>query len=329
MNIGEPKPGKAIPAFPSQFCSAPRSLRQAIRAMDAPASQDWSQVSDIYRNDSWTEEVQGVAWDEAHWIFSTNANQSKPSALDKAIYVFKGGISFGDDKWLSMVKYKDVPHPISGTQGDDHWGQVCCYEGFVYVSHFWADGPEKDHSNVVVFKNNDGFLHYYRWIMLDQIDSKKVEFQAINPWDGLLYTCFGSGDVKEFYAHDSDGHYTGRSIQFDIPVTQVQGACFSPNGHLYIATNETLPGDFRHQTIWYYSALNGHRLGVIPVLAEQTIKLGDKIIQIQELEGICFGEVSFSDGKRAQIHAILLENSLISLDNIFFKSFSSAKPSLV
>jgi hypothetical protein len=63
--IGEPKLGKASPAFPSGFCSAPRSLRQAVRSMDAPGPQDWAQVSDIFRDDSWTDEVQGVAWDES------------------------------------------------------------------------------------------------------------------------------------------------------------------------------------------------------------------------------------------------------------------------
>jgi hypothetical protein len=315
-NIGV---GPHVSVSYKQFCSKPQSLRQAVQSMDAPASQDWSQVSDIFRNDSWTDEVQGVAWDGSHWIFSTNANQSKPFANDKAIYVFNGGQSLGDDKWLSMIKYKDVP----GTkESDDHWGQLCYYKGFVYVSHFWADGPKKGGSNVVVFKDNDGFLHYDHWIPLDQIESKKVEFQAINPWDGHLYTCFGSGVIREFFMHDIAGQYTGKAIKFDVPVSQVQGACFSPNGHLYIATNETLSGDYYHQPIWYYSALNGHRLGVIPVRA-------DSVYLDQELEGICFGEVSFSDGRTAQIHAILLENKVPALDNIFFKSFSSAEPNLV
>jgi hypothetical protein len=75
------------------FYSKPESLRQAVRSMDAPPSQDWSQVSDIFRDDSLTDEVQGVAWDGSHWIFSTNANQLKPGANDKAIYVFEGGHS--------------------------------------------------------------------------------------------------------------------------------------------------------------------------------------------------------------------------------------------
>ena len=77
------------------FVSRPKSLRQAIKSMDAPTTQQWSQVSDIFRDDFWTDEVQGVAWDGVHWIFSANANQSKPDHNDKAIYVFKGGQPLG------------------------------------------------------------------------------------------------------------------------------------------------------------------------------------------------------------------------------------------
>jgi hypothetical protein len=77
-----------IPVSYRTFYSRPNSLRAAMRSMDAPASQDWQEVSDIFRDDFWTDEIQGVAWNGTHWIFSSNANQSKPDAEDKAIYVF-------------------------------------------------------------------------------------------------------------------------------------------------------------------------------------------------------------------------------------------------
>lgn len=310
------------------FYSKPRSLRDAILSMQAPASQDWSQVSDIHRDDYWTDEVQGVAWDGSHWIFSCNANQKKPNVKDKAIYVFKGGQSLGDNKWISMLKLKDVPHPLPGLkESDDHWGQLTYYNGFVYVAHFWVSGFKKE-ANVVVFKNNDGFLTFHEWIELEMPKSptdgrqERVEFQAINPWDGMFYTCFGAGTIHEFFIHDTNGKYTGKTLKFNIPITKVQGACFSPNGHLYIATNEYLQGDDKYQTIRYYSALNGHRLGVIPVLAKE--KLPD-----EELEGMCFANISFGNEKTAQIHVVLLENHKVALDDIFFKSFSSAKPDIV
>jgi hypothetical protein len=66
------------------FVSRSKSLRHANRSMDAPTSQQWSQVLDIFRDDFWADEVQGVAWDGTHWIFSANANQTKPGHNDKA-----------------------------------------------------------------------------------------------------------------------------------------------------------------------------------------------------------------------------------------------------
>jgi len=50
---------------------------------------------------------------------------------------------------------------------------------------------------------------------------------------------------------------------------------------------------------------------------------------MQELEGICFANVSVPGGQGAQIHAVLLENRNVALDNIFFKSFASARPAIV
>ena len=312
------------------FYSKPKSLRDAILSMQAPASQDWSQVSDLPYDEYWTDEVQGVSWDGSHWIFSCNANQKKPDVKDKAIYVFKGGQTLKDYTWVSRLKYKDITHPVAGAkESDSHWGQLTYHNDFVYIAHFWVDGPKNGEGNVVVFKNNEGFLALHKWIELEKPKSptdgrqERVEFQAINPWDGMFYTCFGSGIIHEFFIHDSDsGKYTGKTIKFDIPITKVQGACFSPNGHLYIATNEYLQTNNRYQTIWYYSALNGYRLGVIPVLAKE--KLPN-----EELQGICFANTSSVDGKMAQIHVILLENHSAALDNIFFKSFFSVKPDIV
>jgi hypothetical protein len=311
------------------FYSRPASLRTAMRSMLAPKTEGWKQVSDVFRDEFWTDEVQGVAWNGTHWIFSTNANQKKPDVEDKAIYVFEGGDKLLDGSWETRIKFKNVPHPVSGTQeSDDHWGQVTYYEGRVYVAHFWAGGPLSG-ANVIVFTSDGATLAFERWIELDRPTSPtsgkqdRAEFQAINPWDGMFYTCFGGGTIHEFFKHDpATGKFTGEVLKLTPPITKVQGACFSPNGHLYIASNSTMPGDATHQTIWYYSALNGHRFGVIPVLAEQ-------LMPDQELEGICYAQVNVPGGKTAQIHAVLLENPDLALDNIFFKSYLSDEPEIV
>lgn len=327
----------------NQFHSKPQSLRQAIRAMDAPSSQKWLQRSDIFLDEDWTDEVQGVAWNGTHWIFSANARQAKPDSEDKALYVFKGGKKFGDGDWVRRVRYLTVPHDIKSdilpeleieiTESDSHYGQLTYHNGFIYVSHFWENGPLTGQANVIKFKSEGPELVFEKWIKLDRPKSPTngkeamAEFQGIDPWNGMYYTCFGGPEpVFEFFQHDpEDGKFTGETLKLSVPVSRVQGACFSPNGHLYIASNAKLPGDERFQTIWYYSVLNGQQMGVIPILAEQFIE--DNLIQ--ELEGICYADVAVANGQRAQIHAVLLENRWSALDNIFFKSFSSDKQEVV
>lgn len=316
-------------SYRNSFSSRPSSLREAIRSMNAP--QYWQQVSDIPRDDFWVDEVQGVAWDGSNWIFSCNANQSKPDVNDKSIYVFRGGQSLADNQWICRIAYKDVPHPIAGLyESDDHWGQVTVHNGFVYVSHFWSGGPKQGQSNVVVFKNSGGILQYHNWIALEQVTSSDgrtgfPEFQAINPWDGKFYSCLGGEEyVREFYVHSPDsGLWEGKKsfrLSGLLP-RKVQGACFSDNGHLYVAVDcRFTDWGLDYKWIFYYSALNGSFLGKIPVLAKE---------DDQELEGICFAATSFADGRIAQIHAVLLENRNAALDNIFFKSFSADLPEAV
>jgi hypothetical protein len=296
-NIGM---GQQVTLSYNAFYSRPQSLRQAILSMQAPASIDWHlHEPEIHRDECWTDEVQGVAWDGSNWIFSTNANQKKPGANDKAIYVFKGRSKLKDDQWYTRIDYKNVPHPISGThESDDHWGQLCYWNGRVYVSHWWKGGPKHGVGSVVVFNDADGLLEYSgQWIELEKPTSPSdgrqgnVEFQAINPWDGMLYTCFGSGKIYEFFLHDIEtGAYTGKTLKFsggekkarilkfpegpvdvDLPLN-VAGACFSPNGHLYVACDVRLANNTDCKAIAYFSALNGHLMGIIPVVAEESVK---------------------------------------------------------
>lgn len=306
------------------FYSCPRSLLEAMRSMDAPVDGDWELVSDIYRDDFWTDEVQGVAWNGSHWIFSTNANQAKPDSEDKALYVFAPGENFGDDGWATRVKYHEVPHPITGTsESDCHWGQLTFHEGLLYVSHWWKDGPRKNRASAVIFESTGANLNYKDWIELERPTDLngnpiKVEFQGINPWDGMFYSSFEG----HFLKHDPrNGNLIGERLPLQIPYGSIQGACFTPNGHVYVASDDKYQGNENFHSIPYYSALNGHRFGVIPVRVEG--------VDTPELEGICYVDVHFDDGRRAQIHTPILDNPDVSLDNIYFKSYSTSTPEIV
>lgn len=311
--------GPGAPVSWSSFASKPRSLRTAMRAMDAPAQGDWHQVDDAFADEFWTDEVQGIAFNGTHWIFSTNANQDKPDVEDKALYVFAPDTPMTDDGWVTRLKFKDVPHPYAGAlESHSHWGQITYYQGHLYVSHFWTeDSPRSGQSSVVVFECSGAHLSFSRWVTLGLSNTRStLEFQAINPWDGLFYSCEGGRDPRyEIYRHDpKDGSVVGDPLRLNIPlIHNVQGACFSDNGHLYVVTNHAWP-DEEHQTIHCYSALNGVRLGVIPVLAEEGYPT-------QELEGLCI-----VDGR---IHVVLLENPDVALDNIFVKTLITSTPDIV
>jgi len=145
-------------------------------------------------------------------------------------------------------------------------------------------------------------------------------FQGINPWDGLLYSSNGG---NEFFTHEPNGEWTGKTLTLDMGTWPwIQGICFSPNGHMYIATYDP---DFLggvYQFITYYSALNGHFLGYIDVNAYEGYNS-------EELQGICYADLTAPNGNRVQIHAVVLENHLFERDDIKFKSFSASQPEIV
>lgn len=325
IGIGRSKPF----SMRADLQSFPPSLRQLIAATQNPGG--WRQVSDIARDQSWTDEVQGVAHDGANWLFSCNARQTKPGHRDKALYAFPAVSQLKDGDWAhELVYWRDVPTPVAATESDHHWGQLTAFAGQVFVSHFFEDDKPRDGKNVVVFDNEGGALKLNRWVRIGGVKGSDgrtgvPEFQAINPWDGQLYTCFGGDEmVPEFFIHDiASGLWTNRVLKLQgLLPCNVQGACFSGNGHLFVAVDRRFyfPLDGVHKYIFCYSALNGQLLSTIPVVAEQ---------DGQELEGVCVAAVSWPDGRQAQVHAVLLENHDVALDNMFFKSFCADVPTAV
>ena len=313
--------GPGTPMSYKAFFSRPPSLRTAIASMDAPAQGDWQQITDTHRGEqNWTDEVQGVAWDGANWIFSADARQTKPRTNDKALYLFAGNSNLKDGGEFSRIDYKNVPHKVASVESDDHWGPPTFHDGRIYVAHFFTNGKPKLQGSMVVFDDVNGALSFREWIELESPDpARQVEFMGINPWDGRAYSSFADGSTH-WFTHDLQTGELKGTFELEFPLSSLQGACFSPNGHLYVASNEKLPGNSKFQTIWYYSALNGHRMGVIPVLA---------LDSDEELEGVAFGSVTFAGVGAAQIHTVLLENRAIDPDGIFFKSFGCSRPDLV
>jgi hypothetical protein len=344
-------------SYRNDFVWKPRSLRAAIRSMSAPRTDDWVPAAREARlkTTEWTNQCQDVAFDGEHWIFSANS-----SRRPKAIFTFRYGLNLLDmnldeallDKHVdqtitlhgefnpfmltndSRVNVSAATNAFKDGKVYEHIGQIAAHGGFLYVSHArFATGK----SEVLVFRKVAGRYTPERVIEFKQIrssfdDSGKyvgfekgrlgmVEFQTVNPWDGMLYTSFGGGTIREFFIHEPNkGEWTGRSLAIDPPLQgtadlhPVQGACFSDNGHLYVSSNTHPDGNADFQSIHYYSALNGHELGVIRVPGKKKDR--------QELEGLCWTP--------GRIHVVLLDIFPVTeSDDVFFKTFTARDPSLV
>lgn len=304
-------------SYRDDFTSRPASLRAALASMRAPKSEDWRKVHEVaLKSQNWTEKCNGVTWDDGYFIFASN---SKNDIRDKALYSFREAASLADEHVVNRFQfYGNVGREI------DHIGQLTSFDGKLYVSHF-----EGNRSCIFVLTHGeDGFV-FERSIDLPLIEGRKVEFLAINPWDRKIYTAWGNGLVDRVFIHDLDeeaGRYTGRFLALGRGLKEqaadwfwhtaqypIQGGFFSNNGHLYIASNVEFEGTKDQQPIFYFSALNGHLMGVLAIDAVRS--------KMQELEGpCCIG---------SQVCVVLAETNTFSKDDVFFKQYEAATPSLV
>jgi hypothetical protein len=302
--------------------------------MTPPPIGQWTLVEpEKHLDETWTEECQGLACDGIRVYFSSHLTDAartwKLGAPESAVHVFKLPSKYHDEDIEHSFYLKDL---VSAEFQLDHVGQICLFGHYLYISHFNADG-----SQIIKLRVADGIITFDKWISLTTNDPStmpishsgrqgRVEFQAINPWNSCMYTCFGDGDIDELFCHDLEGHWLGKgeSIQLSPAVRAVQGACFSPNGHIYISCNDPLGLNPEYAAISCHYALNGVQFDIIPVLAES------KSHPIDELEGLCYAGLKRLSGQRMQIHVVLLEcTQTAALDNIFLKSFSSPIPDLV
>ena len=290
------------------FWLPPLSFRALIRSMDAPGS--WSEIVPGNELDKdWTEEVQGCAWGHGRWFFT--------SADPRRLYVFDGP-TFTEVKRWNLEAVPPAPRPGSSP----HFGHIILNGEEIYIDHFFQDDTGGNAGGQVLVLTGDGAtINYSHWILLDNVDGKRVCLLAINFDQQCLITSSGDLNISEVFLHRMDGTFTGRRMPLNPPITDggyAQGGVWSSNNHLYISSGKRNIGH-DHQYIYCYSALNGVLLGIISVPA-----LSGK----QELEGICYAEV-IRNGHPVQMHAVLLENEDFAKDDIFHKSFSADRPDLI
>lgn len=303
---------------PHDFHSWPKSLKEMIHAMNPPLIEQWVQSYEhVFENRRWSEECQGIASDGKSWFLVSNYNEIK------ALYKF----SF-DFKMLKATP----PGGYSGDwdprafAGDLHLGALNYYDDKIYVplepsACVWILDTDL---NTLDVKPLEGTFKAE-----DRKQGDRMPWCAVNPWNKRLYSSkFGNSPyydeeftlvdydpVSEVHCYDLQNLELKGSLKLQgDPVHRIQGGCFSENGHLYLASDYT-------QEIRAYSAFNGTYLGSKWVDYDKSDGLAG-----QEMEGVFAGSI---EGDSTYFHVVVLDNDLLSLDDIYIKHYSVPSPGLV
>ena len=263
----------------------------------------------------WTGRGQGVATDATSWFVTQNDRDP--------------GVSRYSSDFRVLEARADIPRSTAG-----HVGAVSVFDGTIYVA---LEGPER----IISFDRDltkRSLVTVERPVERD--DRPHLAWCAINPANGLIYTCDWN-HAPELTAYDP---VTGNSVpSADIPLAttthRVQGAVFSPGGRVYLASDEKLTrgeqirewlgplGGRTHRTIYPgihgFDAETGNKLGYVRVPTRPHFP------HFEEIEGLGLGTMTV-DGAETHVHlAVLDKNHSWLRDEVHIKSFAAPSPELL
>jgi hypothetical protein len=263
--------------------------------MNPPRIENWTLTHiDSFYNQDWTEECQGIATDGNFWYIVSNKENKR------AVYKFS----------LDFNPIKTVLWPNDQPQ-NQHIGHPALCDGKIYVS---VEPHDPNETARVWMLNTD--LMTLGIFDLGYTENRhpvgKMPWCAVNPWNSLLYSS-NSDDVRYVCAYDLKNSFAFKRILNlgDSKVDKVQGGWFSNNGHLYLSSDGSV--DIRG-----YSAFNGKFLG----------SFGLEYGEGDEVEGLCLGRFTNSDGIASFVHVIILDNEDHE-DDVFINHFSVPDPSVL
>lgn len=298
--IGEPgaRPGIHVPSDFFVAPSATTTLRALMRAMVSPRPDQWvKRAEGQFFNKDWTEECQGVAHDDQHWYISSNKSGKQ------RVYRFS-------------LAQQELAHVKLAGNGSGHLGDLDYHDGRIYCA---MEQPVQ-----IVVIETPPFTGFWSAKLLGAQGGPPPQndcpWCAIHPWNGLLYSSgFGGSapgtDVLHAYrlnlATREFRHVPESDIHLASPVRRVQGAAFSDNGHVVIASDHT--NDIR-----CFSTLNGAYRGRAKIQKDGGSG--------EEVEGITIWESVTYDGQATQVHVMLLDNDWPDSDDIYFKHYQVPVP---
>jgi hypothetical protein len=273
-------------------------LRDIMRAMRSPKPSEWTITNEgQFFNHDWTEECQGVAHDDTYWYISSN-HEGK-----QRVYRF------------SLANNIEGYVKLAGN-GSNHVGDIDYYQGRIYCA---MENPVK-----IVIIDTPPF-DVNGWWPAELVGASgggappqtSCPWCAVNPWNGLLYSSNNGDnapgeDTLRAYRFDSpSGHFIhvpSADIVLQEKLRRIQGAVFSKNGHVLLASNHS--NDIR-----CYSVLNGYYLGRAPIQKDDSWNVGEEIEGLTIWEGISYESVP------THVHVVLLDNDSPDDDDVYFKHY--------
>lgn len=270
-------------------------LKDIMRAMRSPKPAEWTKPNEgQFFNYDWTEECQGVTHDDSYWYLSSNHDGKQ------RVYRF----SLANDV-VSHVK-------LSGN-GSDHLGDIDYYQGRIYCA---MEGPTK-----ILIIDTPPFSGWWPAELAGESGGGPPQAScpwcAVNPWNGLLYSSNNGDDepgedtLRAYRFDFSSGrfvHVPSADIVLQEKLRKIQGAVFSKNGHVLLASNHT--NDIR-----CYSVLNGYYLGRASIQKDGSWNVGEEVEGLTIWEDITYEDVS------THVHVILLDNDWPDDDDVYFKHY--------
>jgi hypothetical protein len=296
--------------IPGDFHSVPSgSLRTIIGAMRSPRIETWAQADESeFSNEDWTDECQGLATiDQSWYVVSNNENR-------RAVYRF----AFGSWDELGSAE-------LPGGLGD-HVGAPATNAGTIFVPvdgnqgpHVWMLDAQLNTTGIADLSDKPGVKD----------DGDIMGWCAVNPWNGFYYSS-GGMHVRKVHAYDpmEAFAYRGSLVLRDAEVNGVQGGRFTANGHLYINSDVRVAGNAEPplratKDIRAYSSLNGAFLGSCPVEYDPSFTVAE------EMEGFTLFTRKNQQGELSYVHVLILDNDLLSDDDIRIIHFTTPYPAAI
>ena len=241
------------------------------------------------------------------------------------------GVAHDDNNWYiaqesRLVKYPFTKNLMSSPSRQfninvcNHYGDPTFHNGEIYVP---VEGcPEG--RRIEVFNPN---LQKIRYGILPQGHASWV---SINPVNGLMYSSdfYKSKYGKEVHVYDPN-FKNGEKIKYlytirlDTGIKRIQGGAFSPNGNLYLVS------DNRHSTPLagiYQFTIRGREGINMKFISPNGFAPG--LPHCEEMQGITIVNMNSKNAPKikGQIHWILIQNDLGNADDLYFKHISVDDP---